>query len=663
MTASKKTKQQTNRKRIRTLRRSAPPKGTQGAKRTATAKASSKRRTAPAPRRRTTAKAHSKKRTSGRKTPSHKTPKRGGKRGSKRQPPRRTGKKMPPRVTDGTHIPEPGDNLRVIPLGGVEQVGRNMTAIEYKDDIVIIDAGFEFAKDETPGIDYIIPDVTYLEERKHKIRGLYITHGHFDHIGAIPHIMERLGNPPIYTREFGALVIKKRQTDYPQSPELDVRVVQGTERIKAGEYISVRFFPISHAIRDAMGIIVETPVGNVAILTDVRVDNIDGKPTQEEIDQYEFFKNEKVSLFMLDSTKIEVPGFSPPESVAVENIGRIMKSVSHRLIIGTFSSQVERILDFIRLADKYNKKVVIDGRSMQGNVELMKQLGLITTKNLITIDQMKDYKPHELVILVTGAQGEEYSVLWRLASNAHRKLKLNKTDTLILSSSIVPGNEVSVQNLKDGLFRSGARIITYLGDKVHAGGHGSRGELEWIHSQIDYDFFMPMHGHHYMLCIHAQAARDLGLPKENAIVPEHNGAIIEITPDGKKIMQRKELAPAGAVMVDGFSVSNRHEVVLRDRQALAEDGIVVIVASLDPRTGKLRKSPDIIARGFVYVRESGHLLDETRAIVKRTVEKNARGMKPVNFDHIRTSVTDEVRKHLFKSTRKSPMVIPVIISV
>ncbi|MCI0619744.1 ribonuclease J [Candidatus Wolfebacteria bacterium] len=580
----------------------------------------------------------------------------------KRRPPKQSGTGRPRGPKSGLAIPPPGDNLRIIPLGGFEEIGKNMTAIEYKEDIVVIDAGFQFSEVETPGIDYIIPDVTYLEERKGKIRGIFITHGHYDHIGAIPHIMERIGNPPVYSREFGALVMQRRQVEYTSAPPLDVRIVDGTQRVKAGTHMHVRFFEIEHAIRDAMGIIVETPVGNVVIITDVRVNNIDGVPTKEEMEHYAFFKNEKVLLFMLDSTRIEKPGFSTSEQEAIEGVAKYVKSAPGRIIIGMFSSQVERFMEIIKYADSIGKKVIIDGRSMRGNAAILEQLGLMTTKNLIPIEAMRDYPPNKIVIIATGAQGEEYSAFDRMSTNRHKYIKLHPTDTVVLSSSIIPGNEMAIQKLKDNLYRSEARIISYLEDKVHAGGHGYRGELEWIHKQINYRFFMPMHGHHYMLRIHAEAAQELGVPKENIVISD-NGSIVEITPDGKRISMRKEKAPADPVMVDGFSVSGQQEVVIRDRQLLAEDGIMVIVASVDPRSGKLRKSPDIIARGFVYVRESQQLFDETRAIVKRTVENTVKGMHPINFDIVKGAVTDEVRRHLFQRTAKSPMVIPVIIGV
>lgn len=584
---------------------------------------------------------------------------------------RASGKMRPPKEQrvnyvsekkSGMKIPDPGNNLRIVPLGGVEEIGKNMTVIEYKEDIIIVDAGFQFSEVETPGIDFIIPNVSYLEERKDKIRGLFITHGHYDHIGAVPYIMEKIGNPPIYSRAFGAAIIQKRQSEFPDVPELDMHVVKGDETIKVGKHFKIKFFAITHAIPDSMGLVIQTPIGDIAFIEDVRVDHVGGKPTKEERGHYQYFKNKKILMMTLDSTSIEKPGFSLPESKVIKTVDEIIKNVKGRLIIGTFASQVERVMHFIKIADKYNKSVVVDGRSMKTNVEIIKQLRLMKLKNVIPIEEMMNHPPDKIVVIATGAQGEEYSVFDRIANKTHKYITLTKQDTVLFSASIIPGNEHSITKLKDNLYRQEAKIITYTDANVHSSGHGNRGELKWVHKQINYKYFMPLHGHHYMLRIHAEMSESLGTPKKNIIIPD-NGSIIEITPDGKKFFALKEKALSDAVMVDGFSVSGMQKVVLRDRQLLAEDGIVVVVASIDPRTGMLRKSPDIIARGFVYVRESQQLLDETRAIIKRTVEKAAKGMHPINFDYIKTLVTDEIRKHLFQKTAKSPMVIPVIIGV
>lgn len=567
--------------------------------------------------------------------------------------PERKGPMLPP--------PAPG-TLRVIPLGGVEEIGKNMTAIEYGDEIIIIDAGFQFSEVETPGVDYILPDVTYLKERKERIKALFITHGHFDHIGAIPYIMADIGNPPIYCRQFGALLIQKRQLEFPDTPELNIRVVRGDERMKIGEHFTIGTFSISHAIPDSMGLVIDTPVGTIAFIEDVRVDHIDGVPTEGEIEHYQHFKDKKVLLFTLDSTSIEKPGFSTPESKAVATIEGIMKDVPGRLIIGTFASQVERLIQIINAAAKYGKKVVIDGRSMKTNLEIVKQLKLLKHDNLVPIEEMEDYPPNKIVVLATGAQGEEYSVFDRISNKTHKYITLSKADTVLFSSSVIPGNETAITRLMDNLYRQEARIITYADTPVHASGHGSRGELEWIHKQIQYRYFMPVHGYHYKLRMHAELAEGLGVKRENIIIPD-NGSVVEFSENGDKVVVHKEKLQLNRVMVDGFSVGGQQEVVLRDRQTLAEDGIFMIVVTVNPKTGKLRKSPDIISRGFVYLKEQQELVGATRTLVGKTVEHNTKGMYPINFDLVKNIVTDEVRKFLFQKTGKSPIVIPVIIGI
>ncbi len=558
-------------------------------------------------------------------------------------------------------IPPPGENIRIIPLGGVEEIGRNMTIIEYKDDIIVIDAGFQFREESTPGIDYILPNTRYLEERQEKIRALFITHGHLDHIGAIPYIIDRIGYPPIYTRQFGAIMVTKRQEEFPHLKKLDIRVIEGPERITCGS-LKVRTFPISHTIPDSMGLVVETPYGEIVFIEDVRVDNIEGVPTEEEIEQYKQFKGKEALLLTMDSTSIEKPGFSLSESVVIKNIEKFVKDVPGRLIIGTFASQVERIIAIVKAADRYGKKVVVEGRSMKTNLEIIKHLKLVETKNVVPVEEMDNYPPDKIVMLVTGAQGEEFAALMRIANKGHKKVQLRENDTVLLSSSIIPTNYNMVIKLKDNLYRSGAKIITYLDSDIHASGHGNRDELKWIHQQIPYRFFMPLHGHHYMLRQHAELARTLGVPKENIIIPD-NGSIIEIGNEGKSIKVLKEKAPSEDVMVDGFSIGGVQEVVMRDRKMLAEDGMFVIIASIDVKTGKLKKSPDIISRGFVYLRESQELLQQARNVIKRSVEKTTAGMNPINFDYVKNNISDEVGKFLFQKTAKRPIVIPVVLGV
>lgn len=559
-------------------------------------------------------------------------------------------------------IPSVGKNIRIVPLGGVEEIGKNMTAIEIGDDIIVIDAGFQFTDPSTPGIDYILPNTKYLEDRKDKIRALFITHGHLDHIGAVPYIMERIGNPPIYSRQFGALMVKKKIEEFPHLAKTDIKILDGDEVIKVGN-LRVETFPISHTIPDSMGLIINTEYGDIVFIEDVRVDNIDGVPTEEEEEHYKRFKDRNILLLTLDSTSIEKHGFSISENVVVQNIEKIIKESTGRLIIGTFASQVERIIAIIELADKYGKKVAIEGRSMKTNMEIVKYLGLVKTENLIPVAEIDNLPPDKVVMLVTGAQGEEFAALMRMANKSHKYITLRPTDTILLSSSIIPTNHIAVVNLKDRLYRSEAKVITYLDSDVHASGHGNREELRWIHERIPYKFFIPLHGYHYLLRLHAEMAESIGTPKDNIIVPD-NGTIIEIQDEGKKIVRLPVSAPNDTVTVDGHNIGDIQDVVIEDRQLLSEAGIFVIVASINVRTGKLKKSPDIISRGFVYLRESQELLRKSRFLTKRVIEDQIRKQNgQVEFDKIRKILAEELSKFLLQETAKQPLVIPVLLGV
>ncbi len=563
-------------------------------------------------------------------------------------------------------IPPIGENIRIIPLGGVEEVGKNMTIIEYKDDIIVVDMGFMFKDDDTPGIDYILPNTKYIEDKKDKIRAVFITHGHLDHIGGIPYIMDRIGNPPLYTRALTSIMIRKRQEEFPHLPELNIKVIEKEDTITVGG-LKVRFFAVTHTIPDSMGIIIDTPYGAIVTPGDIKLDHVDGVPTEAEEKEFGRFKNEKVLLLMMDSTNVDNPGFSTPERVVHENLDNIIKNTKGRLIIGTFASQLERVMKIIMIAEKYGKKVVVEGRSMKTNIEIVLNMGMLKVKpeTIITTADMENYPPDRIIVLATGAQGDEFAALMRMSNKTHKFFRVTPRDTVLLSSSIIPGNEKAVQKLKDNLARQGAKIIHYRTSDVyiHSTGHGNRGELEWLHKKIGAKFFMPMHGNHYMLRVHEDLAQSsIGMPKENVIVPD-NGSILEIQDHGEKFVRLKEEAPGSVMMVDGFSIGNVQEMVIRDRKMLAQDGIFLIVVSINTKTGKLKKSPDIISRGFVYLRESQELLNHARIIIKKTVEDTTRGMNPINFDFVKSTLSDDIGRFLFQKTAKKPIVIPVILGV
>jgi ribonuclease J len=558
-------------------------------------------------------------------------------------------------------IPPPGsDTVRIIPLGGVEEIGRNMTAVEFGNDIFIVDCGFAFSEDETPGIDYILPNTGYLEERRDKVRGIIVTHGHLDHVGGIPYIIDRIGNPPIYTRRLTAKIIERRQSEFADSNPITIREVERNEVVRLGS-TNIRFFSVTHTVPDSMGVIIETPWGDVVHTGDLKLDHDNGEPTEAEKKEFSIFKDRKVLVLMMDSTNIERPGFSISENVVHKNLGTIIReNKKGRIIIGTFASQLERLIKIIETAEELDKRVVVDGRSMKTNLEIARELALLKHRDdtIIDIEHMDEYPPDRLIILATGAQGDEFASLMRIANKTHKHIRVGPKDTIILSSSVIPGNERAVQKLKDNLSRQGAHMITYQTSDVHASGHGNREESIWFHKQIHPKFFIPLHGYHYMLRVHGDVAESLG---ETAIIPD-NGAVIDIEA-GERATKLPMKAPSNMRVVEGHTVSELSDVLMRDRKALGQEGFCVVVATVDRRSGKLHKSPDIISRGFVYLRDNKELMDQTRLIIRKSVEGSMRNPRTADLDAAREDLADAVARFLLQRTLKRPIVIPVIVAI
>ena len=599
---------------------------------------------------------------------------RGARRGSSRSfgrsshPPRR-GKSRVEHAAPGQRkqavvtIPPPADDVvRIIPLGGVEEIGRNMTAVEVGNDIYILDAGFAFSEDDTPGIDYILPNTGYLEERRDKIRGLLISHGHLDHIGGIPYIIDRIGNPLIYTRRLTGKMIAKRQEEFTQTTPVQIREVEKDEVLTLGSH-KIRFFGVTHTVPDSMGIIIETQWGDVVFTGDIKLNHDNGEPSDEEKKEFGIFKDRKVLALLMDSTNVWQPGWSIPEINVYKTLEKIIKDSNGRLIIAMFASHLERLIRVVKFAEDYGKKIVIDGRSMRTNIEIARELGLIKYKDdtVVAVENITQYPPEQLIILATGAQGDEFASLARIGNKTHKYIRLQPTDTVVLSSSVIPGNERAVQKLKDNLSRQGAHIITYHASDVHASGHGNREEAVWIHKQIRPKFFVPVHGYHYMLRVHADVAVEMGVQKENVCIPD-NSSIIEIKA-GEKISKHALKAPSELRVVEGTTVSELSDVLMRDRKALGEEGFCVVVATIDRRTGKLHKSPDIISRGFVYLRDNKDLMDQTRLIIRKSVEGSLRNPRAADLDAARDDLAESVSRFLLQRTMKRPIVIPVIVSI
>lgn len=604
-------------------------------------------------------------------------PRRGGRGGNNRGPRpgavsrriqrilRRPGVGGPRVEKSADYYPEkPADNVvRIVPLGGVEEVGRNMVAVDANGDILVMDAGFHFKnEDDAPGVDYTLPNTKYLEQNADRVKGVIITHGHLDHIGGIPFLLPRFGNPPIYTRRATSIMIQRRQEEFPDVPKLEIIEVDVDTELTINN-TKVKFFPVTHSIPDSMGVSIRTKYGNVVLSGDLKLEHVDGEPVEREQKTWGAISKEENLFFIADSTNAERDGFSIPESRVLITLEEIIKSVGSRLIIGTFASQFERVIHIIQYAEKYGKKVVTEGRSIKTNIEIAQKAGLLTVAKgtMIQAQEMSDYAPDKIIVLATGAQGEEFAALMRIATKQHKYITFNERDTVVLSSSVIPGNEISVQKLKDNLYRNNVTIIHYRSSDVHSTGHGNTGELVWINQKVHAKFFMPGYGYRSMTASHAKAVEQAGFPKENIFLGD-NGNVIDIT-DGTTLTVHKQKVPSAPLVVDGFMIGDMQEVVVRDRQSLAKDGMFVIIASVNLKTGKLRKSPDIISRGFVYLRESQNLLNEARILIKKTIEDSTHGMNPIDLDYVKNNLTDVMAGFLFARTNKAPMVIPVLIGM
>ncbi len=575
---------------------------------------------------------------------------------------------MPARASrTADYFPEPAgaNTVRIIPLGGAEEVGRNMIAVEVgaTGDILVFDAGFQFVSEDTsPGVDYILPNTRYLEKNAARVKGVIITHGHLDHIGGIPFILPRFGTPPIYTQNLTSVMIARRQEEYPDVPKSEMIVVEAGQTMTIGS-TRVKFFPVTHSIPDSMGASIETPHGNVVISGDLKLDHDGTTPSEREFKTWGEIGKDKNIFLIADSTNAEKDGFSIPEVRVIQTLEDIIKTVSGRLIIGTFASQFERMIHIMEAAEKYNKKIVLEGRSIKTNLEIAEKTGLLKVNKdtFIQAQDVGNYPPDKIVILSTGAQGEEFAGLMRIATRQHKYISLNERDTIVLSSSVIPGNEIAVQKLKDNLYRHNVTLIHYRSSDVHSTGHGNTGELVWINKQVHPKFFMPGYGYRSMTTCHAKAVEQSGFPKENIVIAD-NGTVIDIE-DGERMNIHKQRVPSAPMVVDGFTIGDMQEVVIRDRQSLAKDGMFVIIANVNLKTGKLRKSPDIISRGFIYLRESQNLLNEARILIKKTIEDSTRNMNPIDLDYVKNTLTDVIAGFLFTRTNKAPMVIPVLIGM
>jgi len=556
-------------------------------------------------------------------------------------------------------------NLRIIPLGGLGEVGRNMMLLEYQDNfgesILIIDAGFRLPEEDMPGVDYIIPNIAYLKGKEKNILGAVITHGHYDHIGAIPYIWPKIGNPLIFASPLAKGIILKRQEEFPDKIHLAIETVKDGTEIQLGPF-QIEFFRQNHNIPENLGLFIKTPIGNILHTSDFKFDNNPVNDLPTDFKKLKQLGERKVLLLMSDSTGAENEGHSLSEKTIFKNLEEIFKEAKGRIIASTFSSHINRIQQLIALSEKYGRKVIIEGSSMKDVLEIARNLKYIKTKKgtIVKPRQIAKLKDNQICFICTGAQGEKGAMLMKLANKEYKFLHLKPGDSVIFSSSVIPGNERTVQILKDEFYRQGAKVFHYQMMDIHASGHAYQKELKKMIEIIQPKFFLPIHGQYSMLVQHSEIAQEAKIPKENIIVAE-NGDLITLTQT--KISLKKGVIPSNYVMVDGLGVGDVGEIVLRDRQALAKDGMFVIITVVDRQLGKVKGSPDIISRGFVYLRESKDLLRETRRRVIGIVNRAAGSGRAVNWSYVKDEIRNKIGEFLFSKTKRRPMVLPVVIEV
>ncbi len=553
--------------------------------------------------------------------------------------------------------------LRIIPLGGQEEVGRNMTVFEYGGDIVILDMGLQFPEEDMPGIDYIIPNISYLKGKEKNIRGVILSHGHLDHIGAAPILLKKLAYPPIVGRDLTLALVKKKVEEYEKNAAQTLKTMRINsiqDKIRLGKF-EINFFEVEHSIMDAVGVILKTPAGTVIHPGDWTIgrDPVNGKTIN-----YDYLsKLSSPKILMLESLgAVDTRPAAASEKEMYKNLEKLISQAPGRVIIGTFSSQIRRIGHLIEYAEKIGKKVALDGYSMKMNIEIAKEFGYIKAhkETLIPISEIHRYPNNKIIIICTGAQGEGNAVLSRIITDQHRFVKIQKEDTVIFSSSVIPGNERTIQRLKDNLYRRSDNVIHSDIMDVHTSGHSNAEDIKNVLRQIKPDYFLPVYANHYMLKEAARLAREIGFRKENIFVLD-NGSQIEFQEGKAKLLPQK--ADTSYVMVDGLGVGDIGQVVLRDRQVLARDGMFTIVTIIDSKTKRVIGEPQVTSRGFIYVKENFDLVNATKRKVKEVVRNATARDEAVDWNFVKDQIRDTVGQFLYQKTERRPMVLPVVIEV
>ncbi len=546
--------------------------------------------------------------------------------------------------------------VKVIPLGGLEQIGMNMTAFEYNDSIVVVDCGLSFPDDEMLGIDCVIPDITFLRENKEKIKGFVITHGHEDHIGALPYVLQEI-NVPVYGTKLTIGIIEGKLAEHELLDVVKRKVMKFGQSIHLGDF-RIEFIRTNHSIADAAALAIHTPLGIIVHTGDFKVDYTPVFGDAINLTRFSELGKKGVLALMCDSTNVLRPGFTPSERTVGSTFDSIFAShTKSRIIIATFASNVDRVQQIINTACKYNRKVIVEGRSMVNIISVAREMEYlnIPDNTLISIEEMKNYTDEQLVLITTGSQGESMAALSRMAASLHRKVTINPGDTIVFSSTPIPGNEKAVSKVINELYMKGAEVIMH---ETHVSGHACQEEIKLIYSLVKPKYAIPVHGEYRHLKAQGELAVSMGIPKENVFLME-SGDVLGIGKEDAKIVGK---VPAGSVLVDGLGVGDVGNIVLRDRQNLAENGIIIVVLTLEKYTNQVLAGPDIVTRGFVYVREAENLIDDARDVVSNALDdclKNG----GADWGKIKMVVKDSLGEYLWKKMRRSPMILPIIMEV
>lgn len=549
--------------------------------------------------------------------------------------------------------------LKVIPLGGLNEIGKNITLLEYKDDIIIIDCGLSFPEDEMFGIDIVIPDFAYLLKNRERIRGMVLTHGHEDHIGAIPYLLKEI-DIPIYGTKLTLGLVETKLKEHSLGVSVRLNVVNMGDIVKLGVF-NVEFIRTNHSIADAAALAIETPVGMVVHTGDFKVDYTPADAEPIDFHRLADIGSKGVLLMMADSTNAERKGFTLSEKTVGVNLENIFRNVKGRIIIATFASNVHRVQAIVDAAAKFDRKVAISGRSMLNVVNVATELGYlhIPKKLLVDLSKIKSVDEDKIVIITTGSQGEPMSALARMASSEHKSVQIKKGDTVILSSSPIPGNEKTITNVVNKLFEKGAEVIYSDLADIHVSGHACEEELKLMHSLIRPKYFVPVHGEYKHLRQHSLIAENLGMPKENIFILEA-GKVLELKSNSAQIASKS--VPSGRILVDGLGVGDVGNIVLRDRRLLSEGGLIIVVVALSKETGQICSGPDLISRGFVYVRESEDLMDSAKQVVKERLSR-CQSENVREWAALKNAIKEELRDFIYGRTKRNPVILPIIMEV